>query len=289
VKANVTGRYERFALFQRHLISQSLVEMAESVLEEKVRNHIPYDISFSILSKLPLKSLKRFECVCKSWSLLFEDSHFMNKFRTNFISKSHSYYNDTSLILYQVIDPLHCSFYLLSGERFENRVKLDLPNPFQVENPFFDFVDCDIITGTLCLNKQKTLVLWNPTTNEFKVIPPSPAESIPPYREASTLLHGFGYDHVQDDIKVIRYVHFCQINGRGLRLLNVRREDVPWNEISYEPLWEINSVRCNSWRKLDFNMPKCWTDSSNDRLCMNGICHWWYVSEDRDEHFFGVI
>ena len=123
--------------------------MAESVIEEMVRNHIPYDISFFILSKLPLKSLKRFECVCKPWSLLFEDSHFMNKFRANFISNSHSYYNDTSLILYQVIDShdsLGCSFYSLSGERFENRVKLDLPNPFQEETPFFDFVDCDIIT-----------------------------------------------------------------------------------------------------------------------------------------------
>lgn len=81
------------------------------------------------------------------------------------------------------------------------------------------------------------------------------------------------------------HVHFCQINGRGLLLLNVWHEDVPWNKISYETLWEIYSVRCNSWRTHDFNMPKCWTDSSNDRLYMDGICHWWYVTEDRGEHF----
>jgi len=132
---------------------------------------------------------------------------------------------------------------------------------------------------------KKTLVLWNLATHEFKVIPPNPVEYIPAYREASTLFHGFSYDHIQDDINVIRYVHFCQTNGWGLRLLNVRHEDVPSNEISYEPLWEIYSVRCNSWMKLNFNMPKCWTDSPNDRLYMDEICHWSYVTEDRDEHF----
>lgn len=45
---------------------------------EKVRNHIHDDIAFSILSKLPLKSLKRFEYVRKSWSQLLENPQFMS-------------------------------------------------------------------------------------------------------------------------------------------------------------------------------------------------------------------
>jgi hypothetical protein len=40
----------------------------------------------------------------------------------------------------------------------------------------------------------------------------------------------------------------------NLELINVRREDVPWNEISYEIVWEIYSLRSNYWRKLDVDM-----------------------------------
>jgi hypothetical protein len=40
----------------------------------QVRNYLHHDIVICILSKLPLKSFKRFECVCKSWAtrLLFQ-------------------------------------------------------------------------------------------------------------------------------------------------------------------------------------------------------------------------
>jgi hypothetical protein len=70
-----------------------------------------------------------------------------------------------------------------------------------------------LLQEMFALQKKKTFVLWNPTTHTYKAIPPSPGEFVPPYREASTLLQGFGYDHIQDVIKVIRYVQFCRINS----------------------------------------------------------------------------
>jgi hypothetical protein len=117
----------------------------------------------------------------------------MSKFRTNFISNSRSYYNDdTSLLLYKVIrshdHSLYCSLYTLSGKRYENRVKLEYPNPFQ--NPYFELFDCDTITGTICLKRGNTLVFWNPTIHELKVIPPSPAESPSPYRQTRRCIMG---------------------------------------------------------------------------------------------------
>ncbi|KAL6552942.1 hypothetical protein OROGR_006784 [Orobanche gracilis] len=66
-----------------------------AVTNDKVSNYIPEEIFFSILSKLSLKSLKRFECVQKSWSLLFENHYFMNTFRYKFLS----YSEPASLIL----------------------------------------------------------------------------------------------------------------------------------------------------------------------------------------------
>ncbi|AET02491.2 hypothetical protein MTR_8g041440 [Medicago truncatula] len=77
----------------------------------EVSKHILDDIAFYVLSKLPIKFLKRFGCARKSWSLLFHNHHFMTMHRNNFLSKDHSYYHDMSLLL----------------NRTESRVKLDWP------------------------------------------------------------------------------------------------------------------------------------------------------------------
>jgi len=47
------------------------MEKSVSAINVKVSNNISEDLAFSILSKLPLKSLKWFGCVQKSWALLF--------------------------------------------------------------------------------------------------------------------------------------------------------------------------------------------------------------------------
>ncbi|CAJ1941136.1 unnamed protein product [Sphenostylis stenocarpa] len=38
--------------------------------------HVPEDLIIQILLRLPVKSLVRFNCVCKSWLSLISDSHF---------------------------------------------------------------------------------------------------------------------------------------------------------------------------------------------------------------------
>lgn len=108
----------------------------------QVSNHIPDDIVFYILSKLPIESLKPFECVHKSWSLLFDNHDFMTMYRNYFLTKGHSFYDDTSILLHQsqTIGPtitchrgrmfstkLKYDLYSFSSERFENKVKLDWP------------------------------------------------------------------------------------------------------------------------------------------------------------------
>jgi molecular chaperone HtpG len=73
--------------------------MASTSRNEKIsgannNNYLPEGIVFSILSKLPLKSLKRFSCVSESWAHLFENPIFFTMFHNNLVSKSHSLYND---------------------------------------------------------------------------------------------------------------------------------------------------------------------------------------------------
>jgi molecular chaperone HtpG len=122
--------------------------------------HIPDDIAFSILCKLPLKSLKRFSCVQKSWSRLFQNHNFMNMFRTNFFKTKHDDEDDekTCLLLkkYTQSAPRYHSLCTLSAERFEDQVKLHLPPSFQYHDDStslirFNVLGSTSVNGTLCL------------------------------------------------------------------------------------------------------------------------------------------
>jgi len=114
---------------------QAEMEKYLTATGEKVRNYIHDELAFSILSKLPLKSLMRFTCVHKSWTVLFENHHFMNIFRKNLISNHHYYYGDVSLLLQNGDRDL----LSLSSDRYKNKVKLDWPNPFHEEDPCFSY------------------------------------------------------------------------------------------------------------------------------------------------------
>ncbi|AET00875.1 putative F-box domain, leucine-rich repeat domain, L domain-containing protein [Medicago truncatula] len=236
----------------------------------QVSNYIPDDIALSIMSKLPVKSLKRFESVRKSWYLLFDNRYFMTIYRNNFLSKGYSYYGDDTSLLLHITRDQECVLYSLSGENFENRVKLD-SFPEDEENQLLfreenddnsDEDECGFeilgssINSTLCLrtfyHRNMKLILWNPTTNEFKVIPPSLVLS-QPYREY--VHHLVGYDHVQDDYKVIWF-------------------SIPYDlPPSFVSFWEIYSIRSNSWRKINIDMSPSYLKNKN-KVNMNGVSHW---------------
>jgi molecular chaperone HtpG len=239
--------------------------MAVFSANDKVRKqlHIPDDISFSILSKLSIKSLKRFGCLSKSWSLLFDDPFFMTLYRNHFLTKEHSYYQDTSVLLHQIFYPWDGDYWdktfelsSLSGERFKNRVKLDWPSvkfePAYLIDPRvkteydsgFDLLGYGSVHGILCLScvLKVNIILWNPTIKEFKLIPPRRNSSY-------VYLKSFGYDCVKDDYKVT-----CLGKMQC----------------------EIYSLRSDSWRILDdINTTNSqFTAITSEQLYMDGLSHW---------------
>jgi molecular chaperone HtpG len=234
-------------------------------------SYIPDDIAFCILSKLPVKSVKRFSCVRKSWSLLFENPIFMNMFRSNLIFKSHPLYDDTRLVLNLFLGPDNWNVYLLSGDKFENKVKFDLPPiPEFGVNP--TSVLGSAINGVLCLHDYDqtrttspvSVVLCNPATGQMKVIPPSLAEFQPEFT-TDIYLHGFGYDHVRDDYKVIQLVEYSTESNDGVKP---------------DRFWEMYSLKTNSWTNINFDMPKNeWLFSSD--LYFDGVCHWWGRTDNK--------
>jgi F-box interacting protein len=171
--------------------------------------------------------------------------------------------------------------YSLSGERFQNKVKLVCSNPFR--NRFctrsFGFGS---VNGILCLYDDSysgETILWNPATQTIRLLPYSEViESIESDEEldndfasltAETHLHGFGYDDLTDDYKVIRYVTFeGEHAGYG---------DISIEELDYEalyPFWEMYSLKSNSWKKLDNDMPPTSLYTEGTQVYMDGVCHW---------------
>jgi len=246
-------------------------EMQTKFVAQNLGNHLPDHLVFNTLFKLPLKSIKRFGCLCKSWALLLENSNFMNHFRINFISNKHSYYDDTTLLLcltlfYNRIN-YKSSLYSLFGKKFQNIEILNWPNPhIEGHGPGCFFVGSSSINGIICFYLRDTGIvhLWNPSTNEFKVTPPSPIEDVPYYIDKLISYNGFGYDCARDDYKVIRTIYYFEVTDL---------DEDNHGEWDFVALSEIYSLRSNSWRKVEIDADlSC--QGLNNKLYLDGMCHW---------------
>lgn len=181
------------------------------------------------------------------------------------VSNNHYDYDATYIVLYRGHNfNYHCEFYFLSGERHENKVKLDWPPPFKDDDTNIFILGSVSINGILCLTKshiRNRFVLWNPTTNEFKSIQPILFEDLSYYQ--INHFSGFGYDHGTNDYKMTNFV----------RCLNIEDEDR-----SYKTYWEIYSLRSNCWRKLDVYLPNYYFMPKQDMsVYMDGVYHWWII------------
>jgi hypothetical protein len=109
---------------------------------------------------------------------------------------------------------LICILFLVRGLR-------DCTNPIDHIYIFFRIFGIGSINGILCLHEYENcgpIVLWNPTTQAIKLISPSSLESVElsiagvakefVIDNGFTSLHGFGYDNVMNDYRLISHVCF---------------------------------------------------------------------------------
>ncbi|KAK2639426.1 hypothetical protein Ddye_027221 [Dipteronia dyeriana] len=140
--------------------------------KKKKRNlHIPDDIIFNILRRLPPKSFARFKCVCKSWQ------SFANQ---------HKYHNQKLL--------LFSSKTIQSIDIEADEIKaVDLEIPFKVSNPILQIASCN---GLLCiLTEREGFVIWNPLIGRYKRV-----SNTSEYKK-----FGFWYDHSTENYKIVRF------------------------------------------------------------------------------------
>ncbi|KAE8729774.1 Detected protein of unknown function [Hibiscus syriacus] len=210
----------------------------------KTITELPEMLVLEILSKLLVKSLTRFRCVCKLWSSSFETPNFITKHHQNNLKN-----NNLNLILKRshggTLDDIHY-FSQLSTEKDQNfRVKHNIHLPF-----FENFVHATFIhgpcNGILCLayldGIGQNVALWNPSTREFKILPQSTIQRPHgPLEFSSFNSLGFGHDSQTDDFKVVRFVTNYYEENLDEGLL------ADWNSQV-----ELYSLKNDSWKEISF-------------------------------------
>ncbi|XP_050383097.1 F-box/kelch-repeat protein At3g23880-like [Argentina anserina] len=161
-----------------------------------------YDaIIVDILSWLPVKSLLRFQCVCKAWRALISESYFINKHlaRTK-INPSFNLLVSRGDLLFRSIEYQVLLNSLTDDAPIPIR-ELDFPeiNIPLGEDGYVEMVGT--CNGLICLLfdrwETQSILIWNPCTRDILVLPQ------PPRIHDGIYIFGFGYDSSTDDYKVI--------------------------------------------------------------------------------------
>lgn len=229
---------------------------------------LPEEILVDILVQLPVKSLQRLKCVCKSWYNLIQSPDFVSMHYNYNSSSSSTQSNNIVLIKRALVDNSDRQTKYLSVLSFHSNDK-SLTNLAPIwEIPHFDSRFSEVLgpcNGIVCITDYQNIVLCNPATREFKLLPPSSYQT-----SDHTLCYpkgvGFGvdFDSVDCDFKVVRMLRLLGKNNY-LRYPGYRAE--------------LYSLRENSWRRLNNVLPyidycPCF------EIFFNGSCHW-YATNDK--------
>ncbi|KAG8480162.1 hypothetical protein CXB51_024948 [Gossypium anomalum] len=231
------------------------------------RFEFPEVLVMEILSKLPVRSLTRFNCVCKYWCSSFQTPHFISKHHHNNLKNNNL---NLLLIRYEYDDNTFQPYFSqLSNQKDKKYIVKQ-----NIHLPFFKYAIPSVYGachGLLCLQEPSTdkAAIWNPSTREFKIPPPSSIQC-PPYFssiqdgcltlvDASFGHAAFGFDSKTDDYKVIRFVALTFINSE--------------EEHHFESQAELYSFRSDSWKEIPspgYTLTHLFLGNN----CVDGICYW---------------
>ncbi|KAI9108831.1 hypothetical protein K1719_020136 [Acacia pycnantha] len=165
---------------------------------------LPHKIISNILKRLPVKSLIRFQCVCKDWKNLIQNPSFIAD------HLEHATHQNPSLLLEYI------------EINIPSRWRLNLLDcGMQVRGVQNNYLRSASIVGScnglLCLeihefNRSPSLSLWNPATTAVRHVPRT-RTGISDFDDCVT---GFGFSPIVNDYKIVRtyagfYNEFTQV------------------------------------------------------------------------------
>ncbi|CAH8361997.1 unnamed protein product [Eruca vesicaria subsp. sativa] len=210
--------------------------------------NLPPEMMEEILLRLPVKSLKRFKCVCTSWRSLISETVFTLKHalmleasKATTCKKSPygvittSRYHLKSCCVHSLYDEPVATVHEHDGELLGR-------DYYQVVGT------CN---GLVCfhVDYNKSFYLWNPTIKLQKRLAGSDLET----RDEVVVNYGFGYDESEDDYKIVA-------------LLQQR------HQLKTEAL--VYSTRQKLWRSTCFPCGLVLANKSRSGIYINGTLNW---------------
>ncbi|XP_059650938.1 F-box protein At3g07870-like [Cornus florida] len=218
---------------------------------------LPRDVFIDVLTRLPIRTLVRCACVCKSWYSLLTNPNFI----TTHLNADN---NDNLLLIRRRSgddgNVVHYSLLLCKNEMFCDYAELELPLKTH-SDPFLRIIGC--CNGLVCLyndlhNSQEELYLWNPSIQNTLALPPLQNLQVK-FRSDNLVNHsiGFGFDSVTDDYKVVRIVY---LNGPS--------------SFRTPPEIGIFSLSTGTWRNIShLGLPYTIYERA-PQAYLNGAAHW---------------
>ncbi|KAL9464639.1 hypothetical protein AB3S75_002276 [Citrus x aurantiifolia] len=211
------------------------------------------DMMVEILSRLPVKSLMRFRCVCKSWNDLVKDPNFIYKH----LQKDDNIRLTVSCTYKNPYDTDPFNALISYSSVLPDKTLSDLH--YQDFEPVMDGLHIGPFDGIFLLLRNDTnVILWNVSMNEYRVVPECTAH-FPRNTTANSSNFGLGLDPATNDFKLVLI----------LTLIDEERQ-----EIDYSPV-AVYNFTTNCWRDLG-GFQKSYDyrfDSSHDAY-LNGLFYW---------------
>nr|POF05808.1 f-box/kelch-repeat protein [Quercus suber] len=165
---------------------------------------LPEDLVIQILLWLPVMSLLRLKCVCRSWCDLISGQNFITKHLLHNQTTSNKNMNVGFLLLWREKTSHNYVFSKLPYETLEISSTQAVPSSYlgtDDKTDKFDIVGSS--NGLVCLRVHDSLniILWNPATKETKVVPHSQISY--PQGKAFPQDLGFGFDIKSNEYKVV--------------------------------------------------------------------------------------
>ncbi|CAD5314126.1 unnamed protein product [Arabidopsis thaliana] len=225
------------------------------IMKRQEIDHIPFDLTVEILTRLPAKSLMKFKCVSKLWSSIIHNQSFIDSFysisstRPRFIVafSNGSFPSDKEKRLF-IFSSSH------EGHESSSSVitNLDTTIPsLTVSNNLAS--RCVSVNGFIACSLYTRFTICNPSTRQVIVLPILPSGRAPDMR--STCI---GYDPVDDQFK-------------ALALISSR---IPNKDSTVEHLvLTLKGDKKNySWRQIQGNNNIPPYSPVTMRVCINGVC-----------------
>ena len=174
----------------------------------EMSERVPDDLQLEILVRLPVKLLLRFQCVSKSWMSLISSTGFTSmhiEHNESINNYAHIFYGNLSPITDRD-DKINFKYILNQFDDSFSEIQLfDFPS--QTKHEFDEVLECRgllLFTIGIVLSDVEPFFLYNPALRMSVTLPRPCFDVLYPIYH---IVHGFGYDHLSNDYKVLRMMY----------------------------------------------------------------------------------